>query len=72
MLAKNSQTPRLFRQYALLLAFFASKLAPTGGSHCCCFGNSPCPESVFFIPLQGTILTGLSEQTIRFLEASLQ
>ena len=32
MLAKDSQTPRLFRTHALSLTFFASKLAPTGGS----------------------------------------
>ena len=29
MLAKNSQAPRLFREHALSLWFFASKLAPT-------------------------------------------
>ncbi|PRW81193.1 hypothetical protein C7A12_00510 [Pseudomonas fluorescens] len=29
MLAKNSQAPRSFRKHALLLTFFASKLAPT-------------------------------------------
>ncbi|MDT9631382.1 hypothetical protein FIV41_09415 [Pseudomonas marginalis] len=31
LLAKNSQAPRSFRKHALSLAFFASKLAPTGG-----------------------------------------
>ncbi|PTT10489.1 hypothetical protein DBR14_17225 [Pseudomonas sp. HMWF034] len=29
LLAKNAQAPRLFRQRALSLTFFASKLAPT-------------------------------------------
>ncbi|OWQ39521.1 hypothetical protein CDH05_21425 [Pseudomonas lactis] len=33
LLAKNSQTPRLFRKHALSLTFFASKLAPTPGQY---------------------------------------
>ncbi|MDT9634698.1 hypothetical protein FIV41_11195 [Pseudomonas marginalis] len=30
LLAKNAMAPRLFRQHALSLTIFASKLAPTG------------------------------------------
>ncbi|TFF10124.1 hypothetical protein EXW72_12495 [Pseudomonas sp. BCA14] len=33
LLAKNSQAPRSFRQHALSLTFFASKLAPTDGTY---------------------------------------
>ncbi|PRW72820.1 hypothetical protein C7A12_24105 [Pseudomonas fluorescens] len=33
LLAKNSQAPRSFREHALSLTFFASKLAPTEGPY---------------------------------------
>ncbi|USX00639.1 hypothetical protein NHF41_01580 [Pseudomonas proteolytica] len=75
----RSELAREEREYAALnqtkrviVHVFREQARSYRGSHCCCFGNSPCPESVFFIPLQGTILTGLSEQTIGCLEASLQ
>ncbi|PNY76946.1 hypothetical protein FJ692_09555 [Pseudomonas fluorescens] len=43
LLAKNSQTPRFFRQPALSLTFFASKLAPTGGLRWGHLRSGSCP-----------------------------